>query len=106
MTAEQKKQLQEEEKAAQKKDLARRITLGKQGNLWRLQFTYKGDANSVYMHTLTNQTGEEVMKMRETMFSHGFLMPVRDEPGHWRIIQPKNILTVDLWRQEGYFDEI
>lgn len=106
MTKEQKTQAQEEAERERKKDLARRITLGKAGNLWRLQFAYRSEANSVGLHTLSNQTGEEIMKIRETMFSHGFLMPVKDEPGHWRIIQPKDILTVDLWRQAAYFDEI
>lgn len=103
-TPEQKKQDLEERKKEERRRLAQLITLGKEGKLWRLEFTYRTDVNSVSRHILTNQTGEEIMKIRETMFSHGFLMPI--EPGHWRIIQPRNILTVDLWRQSGYFDEI
>jgi hypothetical protein len=104
MTPEQKQQDDAEKKAAEKRRYAMLITLGKQGKLWRLEFCYRIDLNSVAQHKMTNLTGQELMSARETMFSHGFLMPI--EPGHWRIIQPKDIISVDVWRQANFFDEI
>jgi hypothetical protein len=104
MTPEQKKQLFDEKNAQDRRRLALLITLGKEKKLWTIQFSYRCELNSIGTHTMRNQTGDEIMKARETMFTHGFLLPV--DMGHWRIIQPKDILTVDLWRQSDYFDEI
>lgn len=103
MNKEQKKQLVEQMTADERRRLAQLITLGKEKKLWTLEFCYRAELNSVARHVMRNQTGEEIMKARETMFSHGFLMPV--EPGHWAIIQPKDIVSVDLYRQADYIDE-
>jgi len=51
-----------------------------------------------------NVTEEELAKFRRNVFLGGLSFMVA--PGHWKIVCPIDILTMDIHEQSGYFVEI
>jgi hypothetical protein len=77
------------------------MELGRQKKLWALEIMYNVPGeNKTKIIWKRNMTGEELQKTREGMFRYGFEIPV--EPGHWKIICPMDIVTVDCYRQDNY----
>jgi len=50
-----------------------------------------------------NVTEEELSKLRRNIFLGGLVFMV--EPGHWKVICPIDILSMDIHQQSGYFEE-
>lgn len=84
-------------------DQARREA-GKQKKLWCIEVIAKFGANGQETKRWfrSNLYEHEVMKARETMFTHGILVPVA--PGTWKVIIPFDILEVELQRQNQFFE--
>lgn len=74
--------------------------LGRQGKLWTVEVVYTLDSNTKVVRK-RNMTSDELMKFRESMFRFGFTVPV--EPGHWKVVPPFDIQTVDMFKQTNYF---
>lgn len=83
-------------------EVLERQELGRQGKLWTIEVIYNKDGTSRILRK-RNMTDVELMKFRQSMFSFGFTMPV--EQGHWSIICPLDIVSVDLFKQASYFPE-
>lgn len=80
------------------------MELGRQKKLWALEIVYTTPGeNEVKRIWQRNLTGEKLMDFREKMFRYGFTVPV--EPGHWKIVCPMDIQSVDLYRQDNYVTE-
>src|SRR5712664_1897562 len=50
-----------------------------------------------------NQTWEEVKTFRNMVYTAGLMIAIT--PGHWKVIHPMEIKTVDIWSQNDYFKE-
>lgn len=85
-------------------EVLRLMELGRQKKLWALEIRYNvPDKNETKIIWKRNMTGEQLQTVRENMFRLGFEIPV--EPGHWKIICPMDIVTVDCYRQDNYVGE-
>lgn len=78
-----------------------RKDLGAQGLLWTIevQFDVKGELK---VYRLSNQTGGEIMRFRETVLLTGMYFPV--DPGRGRLIFPADLREIEFYRQKKYFD--
>lgn len=85
-------------------DLEKRKQAGKEKKLWGIEVMYRHyeSPGSVRRHTMKNYFGEELMNFRNTVFTAGIMMPV--DPGHWVIIMPADILQIDVYRQNSFFE--
>lgn len=83
-------------------EVLERMELGRQNKLWCLEVHYALDSERRVMRK-RNMTGDEVLKLRTSMFQAGFTMPVKEN--HWRVIPPIDIVQVDLYKQSAYFAE-
>ena len=83
--------------------LAELRELGKSGKLWRIVVLHRYDTNSTGTIELVNQTGREVMTFRENIFKVGVLRVL--DPGHWLIVPPFDIISIEVWRQGSYFSQ-
>lgn len=84
-------------------ELEELFALGKAGKLWAMEiiYTLEGETKQVRKR---NMTVEELMKFRETMFRYGMTHPV--EPGHWKIVCPMDINSVDVYKQATYLPDL
>lgn len=85
-------------------EVLRLMELGRQKKLWALEIMYTVQSN----HTTAilrkhNLDDVELMKERDAMFRYGIQTPIA--PGHWKIICPIDIISVDLYRQDNYVPE-
>lgn len=78
------------------------MKLGDEGKLWTLEipFTLDGVTSSVRKRNLT---GEQVMKLRMSIFQCGITKPIA--AGEWIVIHPMDILNPHLIRQARYIPE-
>lgn len=83
-------------------EVLQRMELGRQKKLWSLEVEYALDGERKILRK-RNLTGEEVLKLRTSMFQCGFTMPVGEH--HWRIIPPIDMVRMDLYQQSAYFAE-
>lgn len=78
--------------------------LGEAGKLWALEIVYRLDGNPLTQRKLLrNLTEPKLVETRIRMFSQGLGIAVDGDPGHWKIILPMDIISVDLYQQFGYF---
>lgn len=77
-----------------------RKQLGAEGKLFSIEvlFDVKGE---IKRYVLPNQTGDEIMKFRETVLLTGLYFPI--DPGHGRLIFPEDLKEIDFWRQKKYW---
>lgn len=76
--------------------------LGEAGKLWSLEFTFTlNGLPKVHRRLLRNLTEAKLAATRAKMFIEG--LTLRKEPGHWVIICPMDIISVDAYQQFGYF---
>lgn len=92
------------EDRARREDIEKRKAAGALGNLWGVEILFNNGITpgSVRRHTIKNLFGAELMQLRESIFTTGVLLP--QEPGHWKIIKPADIMEIDVWRQKSFFD--
>ncbi len=83
-------------------ELTELYEMGAAGRLWTLEFTYDMDKVQ-HLVMWRNLTEVQLMARRNKMFTVGLTKRVKDEPGHWRIICPVDIVSVSLHRQAGHF---
>lgn len=83
-------------------ELQELFELGKAGRLWSIEIIYSLEGVTKQVRK-RNLPVEELMKFRETMFRYGLTHPV--EPGHWKIVCPVDIFSVDVYKQSSYFPE-
>lgn len=78
--------------------------LGEAGKLWSLEIVYKmAGSLGTNRKLLRNLTEPKLVETRIRMFSQGLGIAVDGDPGHWKIILPMDIISVDLYQQFGYF---
>lgn len=77
--------------------------LGREGKLWAVEVVYSL-AGATEIVRKRNQTGKEVMQFRQDIFRVGFLHTVG--PGHWKVIPPMDIVSVDLYKQDKYLPDL
>ena len=63
------------------------------------RYTYE---NETRVWRMRNQTAEEVMRIREQIYSAG--LAVEWNTGHWIIVHPSDLLRVELFLQKGFFE--
>lgn len=90
------------EQTLKEKQLQELLTAGMEGKLWAVSVMYK-IANETKLYERRNLTGEQTMKLRNRMFQFGF--EIMQEPGHWVIICPMDILEVHMFRQTSYIPD-
>jgi len=77
------------------------MELGKAGKLSTVEIRYYHvDTNQVCLHRLHNFTSQNIMDMRNAIFTAGLMLSI--DPGHQVIIPPSDIRTVDVYRQKSY----
>lgn len=84
-------------------EVLRLIELGKQKKLWAIEIWYNKPDEGKQVMWKRNFTSNEAMTWRAKMFRYGIQYP--KGPGHWGVICPMDILTVDLYRQNEYVPE-
>lgn len=77
--------------------------LGKEKKLWTLEVFGKIGAEQRRWF-IPNLTGERLKKARDDMFRIGITFNV--DPGHYRVMHPADIETIDIYRQESFFDDV
>lgn len=89
-------------------ELQLRIDAGNKKMLWALEIVYtvtEGGVNTSQTKRWPkkNMYYNEMLEFREAMFRYGFTIPITR--GHWKVIIPMDIVSVELFRQERYFPE-
>ncbi len=84
-------------------ELQELFALGKAGKLWAMEIVYSLEGVTKQVRK-RNMTAEELMKFRETMFRYGLTHSV--EPGHWKIVCPMDIFSVDVYKQATYLPDL
>lgn len=79
------------------------IELGKQKKLWAIEIWYNKPGEGKQVMWKRNLKSNEAMTWRAKMFRYGIQYP--KGPGHWGVICPMDILSVDLYRQDNYVPE-
>lgn len=51
---------------------------------------------------LKNNTWADLMKLRDNIFRVGMMYNPGDEPGHYIIVSPFCIISIDVWVQDGF----
>jgi hypothetical protein len=76
--------------------------LGESGQLWALEFTFTlHGLPEVHRRLLRNLTAPRLKAYRTKMFIEG--LTLKKEPGHWIVVCPMDIISVDVYQQFGYF---
>lgn len=71
------------------------------GTLWKIEITFRHGVETK-QHALINVSNAELKKFREDIFFNGMMYPI--DPGHWILISPFEIITIDVWKQARRFD--
>lgn len=66
--------------------------------LWSIEVTFNY-ANEVRLHKVVNVTNADLTKFRNYIFSHGLMYWI--DPGHWVLVPPSWINTIDVFKQKG-----
>lgn len=89
-------------------ELQLRIDAGSKNMLWTVEIIYtvtEGGASSgtTRRYQKRNLYSNEMLDFREKMFRYGFTIPLG--PGHWKVIIPIDVISVELFKQSRYFPE-
>lgn len=71
------------------------------GTLWKIEILFRYD-NEVKKHALINVSNKELKQFRGDIFFNGLMYPI--DPGHWVLIAPFEILTIDVFKQARRFE--
>lgn len=86
----------------QAKALQQRKDLGAQGRLRCITVAYFDRDGQGQTERYTNYTGAEVLEFRERVFSAGLMIPI--DPGRWRVVPPADIRSIEIYKQNKFFD--
>ena len=76
------------------------MTLGQ--HLYSIEVVYRWGSEEK-IERRRNLTEAELGKFRRNVLIGGMAFMV--EPGHWKVVCPIDILTIDMYQQNGYFEE-
>lgn len=79
--------------------------------LYTIEVYYNSGHGETCRYVLRNLTAPKLRDVRETIVVAGLALPVAtesgmpDELGHWRMVLPQQIISIDIYQQKEYFDE-
>jgi hypothetical protein len=84
-------------------ELYHRKRAGANGQLWCIEVLYDHEGE-VKRYQLPNQYSKELLKFRETIIQAGLMLPTRAEKGQYIIVLPWNIVSINVTRQDRFFE--
>ena len=84
-------------------DVRERIYTGEKGKLFAIELYYSFGEGELRRVVNRNLYGHEVRRERRILATDGF--PILLEPGHWRIVLPRDIVSIEVHQQSGYFPD-
>jgi len=70
--------------------------------LWSIEIIFSHNAETK-VHRIRNVETKTLMQFRADIFAVGMMFPV--DPGHWIIVHPNNIVSIDVYKQSKRFKE-
>jgi len=70
--------------------------------LWSIEVLFLYN-NEMKLHKIVNVTNSDLMKFRTYVFSHGLMYPI--DPGHWLLVPPFTITSIDVFKQNKRFTD-
>jgi len=74
---------------------------GKAGKLWQAQILCS-HRQITRLFQKNNMTEDQLAKFIENVWRKGVMLP--EDPGHWLVIHPLNILAFDVYRQKFFIE--
>ena len=69
--------------------------------LWSVEIVARF-GNEIVLVNMINCTNKELTSLRVNVYQAGVMYWI--DPGHYRLISPADILKIEVWRQNKYFE--
>jgi len=75
----------------------------KEQALWSVEILFRDAAaqHKTNRYGINNMSSANLMKLRTHLFTIGLMLPI--DPGHWKLIAPFDLLSVDVYKQAKRF---